>query len=98
MEQLKVIQDLASQLRNAVFSNTNELGPTLIIHEEPTSGQDHPEDSNLVQSLREENERLRQEIAKKDAIIMEQLKVIQDLASQLRNAVFDTRYPLTMLT
>jgi len=87
MEQIKVIQDLASQITNAVFSNTIESMPHLIALEEPTSEQTTFADS--VQSLQEENKLLREEIEKKDAVLMEQLRVIQDLASQLTNAVFE---------
>jgi len=87
MEQIKVIQDLASQITNAVFSNTNDSMIHLIALEEPTSEQTILDDS--VQSLREENKMLREEIEKKNAVIMEQIKVIQDLASQLTNAVFE---------
>jgi len=87
MEQVKVILDLASQITNAVFSNTIESMPHLIALEEPTSEQTTFADS--VQSLQEENKLLREEIEKKDAVLMEQLRVIQDLASQLTNAVFE---------
>jgi len=87
MEQIKVIQDLASQISNAVFSNTIESMPHLIALEESTSEQTNLDDS--VQSLQEENKLLREEIEKKDAVLMEQLRVIQDLASQLKNAVFE---------
>jgi len=87
MEQIKVIQDLASQITNAVFSNTNDSMIHLIALEEPTSEQTILDDS--VQSLQEENKMLREEIEKKDAVLMEQLRVIQDLASQLTNAIFE---------
>ena len=80
MEQLKVIQNLASQIRNAIFDEST--GRLYLIAE--TS-----EDSDYIQSLIEENELLKQEIEKKDAVIMEQLKVIQNLASQIRNAAFE---------
>jgi len=89
MEQIMVIQDLASQISNAVFSNSIESMPHLIALEEPTSEQTTLDDSELVQTLREENKMLREEIEKKNAVLMEQLKVIQDLASQLTNAVFE---------
>jgi len=80
MEQLKVIQDLASMVRNAIFDEST--GRLYFI-------EDTSEGSNFVQSLIEENEFLKQEIEKKDAVIMEQLKVIQDLASMVRNAIFE---------
>ena len=87
MEQIKVIQDLASQITNAVFSNTNDSMIHLIALEEPINEQTILDDS--VQSLQEENKMLREEIEKKNAVIMEQIKVIQDLASQLTNAIFE---------
>ena len=89
MEQIKVIQDLASQISNAAFSNTIESMPHLIALEETTSKLTTFNDSDLVQSLSEENKLLKQEIEKKDAVIMEQLRVILDLASKLTNAVFE---------
>ena len=89
MEQIRVIQDLASKLTNAVFSNTIESMPYLIALEEPTSDQTTFNDSDLIQSLSEENKLLREEIEKKNAVIMEQIRVIQDLASKLTNAVFE---------
>jgi len=90
MEQIRVIQDLASKLTNAVFSNTIESMPHLIALEEPTGEQTILDDSDLVQSLSEENKLLREEIEKKDAVLMEQIRVIQDLASKLTNAVFES--------
>jgi len=90
MEQIRVIQDLASQITNAAFSNTIESMPHLIALEETTSEQTILDDSDLVQSLSEENKLLRQEIEKKDAVLMEQIRVIQDLASKLTNAVFES--------
>jgi len=44
-----------------------------------------------LQSLSEENILLTQEIEKKDAIIMEQLKVIQDLAEKVSKISFESK-------
>ena len=79
MEQLKVIQDLASQIRNAI---SNESTGKLYFVANTSE--------DFVQSLIEENELLKQKIEKKDAVIMEQLKVIQDLASQIRNTISES--------
>jgi len=88
MEQIKVIQDLASQISNAIFSNTNDSTLHLIALEEQTT----LDELNSAQSLRDENKILREEIVKKDAVIMEQIKVIQDLASQLKNTIFEITF------
>ena len=80
MEQLKVIQDLAAKVTNAIFYEST--GKLYFVA-------DTSEDT--IQSLIEENEFLKQEIEKKDAIIMEQLKVIQDLASMVQSAIFEPR-------
>jgi len=78
MEQIKVIQDLASKITN-------------IIYEEGTGKLYFIADGeNSIESLIEENEFLKQEIEKKDAVIMEQIKVIQDLASMLTNSNYFT--------
>ena len=78
MEQLRVIQDLASQITNTIYVEQSNT-----IHFVGTSDQ-----ATIIQSLTEENEFLKQEIEKKNAIIMEQLRVIQDLASQITNTLF----------
>jgi len=70
-------------------SDANEGVTNVFIQQEANSIVDTFEASNQVQSLIEENELLKQEIEKKDAVIMEQLKVIQNLASQIRNAAFE---------
>jgi len=87
MEQVKVIQDLASKVKNVVYTNTNEFVSLTVAQAQPTSAHDTFE--NYVQSLSEENKLLTQEIEKKDAVLMEQVKVIQDLASKVKNAVFE---------
>jgi len=79
-EQLKVIVDLAAKVTNVIFYEST--GKLYFVA-------DTSEDT--IQSLIEENEFLRQQIEKKDAIIMEQLKVIQDLASMVQSAIFEPR-------
>lgn len=78
MEQIKVIQDLASKIKNAIYDDhTSKLNLVA------DTSQDE------VQSLMEENKLLKQEIEKKDAVIMEQIKVILDLASKIKNVDFE---------
>ena len=60
-----------------------------IPQKEITIEQDTSEDS--LQSLIKENEFLKQEIEKKNAVIMEQLKVIQDLAAKITSTIFEPR-------
>ena len=88
MEQINVIQDLASQIKNAIFSNTIDSMPHLIALEEQTNEQNTSDDS--VKSLKKENKLLKKEIKNKNAVMMEQVKVIQDLASQITNANFES--------
>ena len=66
----------------------NEL-QSAISQEEITFEQVSPQ--NSFESLIEENEFLRQQIEKKDAIIFEQLKVILDLASTVSSTIFEPR-------
>jgi len=80
MEQLKVIQDLAAKITSVIYEG--QTGNFYYIA-------DNPEQS--IESLIEENEFLKQEIEKKNAIIMEQLKVIQDLAAKITSAIFEPR-------
>jgi len=68
-------------------SETNEGVTNVLIQQEATSIVESFEASNEVQPLIEENEMLKLEIEKKNAVIMEQLKVIQNLASQIRNTI-----------
>jgi len=77
------------QVTSQASSNSFVEIPAALIQEETTSQQDTSE--GTIQSLIEENEFLRQQIEKKDAIIMEQLKVIQDLASMVQSAIFEPR-------
>jgi len=66
----------------------NELQFALT-QKEITSKQDTSKDS--LKSLIQENEFLKQEIEKKNAVIMEQLKVIQDLAAKVSSTIFEPR-------
>ena len=66
---------------------TIEDVPNTFKLEEPVIGQTTSDDS--VQSLKDENKMLREEIVKKDAVIMEQIKVILALVDQLRETIFE---------
>jgi len=88
MEQVNVIQDLASQVKNVMYTNSNEFVSLTVAQAQPASPHDTFE--NYVESLSEENILLSQEIEKKDAVLMEQLKVIQDLASKLKNTIYES--------
>jgi len=88
MEQLKVIQDLAEKISNVKFTKSAELISLTVAQAEPTSTQETFE--GYLQSLSEENKLLSQEIEKKDAVIMEQLKVIQDLAEKVSKVTFES--------
>ena len=79
MEQIKVIQDLASKIENTIYDD--HTSKVYLVA-------DTSEDE--VQSLIEENKLLKQEIEKKNAVIMEQIKVIQDLASRIKKVVFES--------
>ncbi len=87
MEQVKVIQDLASQISNVMYTNSLESVSLTLAQVEPTT----PRETfyGYLNFLGEENIHLSEEIAKKDAVLMEQLKVIQELASKVKNANFD---------
>ncbi len=88
MEQLKVIQDLAEKISNVKFTKSAELVSLTVAQTEPTNTQETFE--GYLQSLRDENKLLIQEIEKKDAVIMEQLKVIQDLAEMVSKVTFES--------
>ena len=88
MEQIKVIQDLATKISNVKFTKSVELVSLTIAQTEPTSAQDSFE--GYLETLGEENKLLSQEIEKKDAVIMEQLKVIQDLAEKVRKVTYES--------
>ena len=78
MEQIKVIQDLASKITNTVYEEQDSKIYFVV---------DNSKD--LIKSLKAENESLRKEIEKKNAVIMEQIKVIQDLASKFTHTVYE---------
>jgi len=78
MEQIKVIQDLTSTITNTVYEDQDSK-----IYLVVDSSKD------LIKSLKAENKSLRKEIEKKNAVIMEQIKVIQDLASTITNTVYE---------
>jgi len=86
MEQLKVIKDLAAKISNVKFTNSVEMVSLMVANVESTDSQETFE--GYIQTLGEENILLSQEIEKKDAVIMEQLKVIQDLAEKVKNVTF----------
>jgi len=44
---------------------------------------------SLLEQLTKENQELKKQLQDKNAIIMEQIKVIQNLASMIRNAIFE---------
>jgi hypothetical protein len=79
MEQIKVIQELASKFTNTIYLDNNSK-----IYFVAESSED------LVKSLKVENESLKKEIEKKNAVIMEQVKVIQELASKFTNTIYET--------
>jgi hypothetical protein len=54
----------------------------------PPSIETKPSSSTLEQ-LTKENQKLKKQLEDKNAIIMEQIKVIQNLASVIRNAIFE---------
>jgi hypothetical protein len=88
MEQVIVIKDLATKISNVKFTKSAEMVSLTVAQAEPTSTQSF---EGYLQSLSEENKLLSQEIEKKDAIIMEQLKVIQDLADKVSKVTFDSK-------
>jgi hypothetical protein len=45
--------------------------------------------SSTLEQLTKENQELKKQLEDKNAIIMEQIKVIQNLASMIRNAIFE---------
>jgi len=87
MEQVKVIQDLATKISKVKFT-TVEMVSLLAGQAELTSS--HESFDEYLQNLSEENKMLNQEIEKKDAIILEQLKVIQELAEKVSKMTFES--------
>lgn len=88
MEQVNVIKDLATKISNIKFTKSTELISLPLAQVELSSPRESFE--NFLQSLSEENKQLIYEIEKKDAIIMEQLKVIQDLADKVSKTAFES--------
>ncbi|HXV65733.1 MAG TPA: hypothetical protein VD731_00710 [Nitrosopumilaceae archaeon] len=86
MEQIKVIQDLALQISNVMYEKDSSKLYFVA---------DNSDD--LIKSLSDENEFLKQEVAKKNAVIMEQIKVIQDLASKISNTVHDNQLSYSLI-
>lgn len=78
MEQIKLILDLASKITNTIYEEQDSE-----IYFVADSSKD------LTQSLKTDNELLKKEIEKKNAVIMEQFKVIQDLASKITNTIYE---------
>jgi len=79
-EQKKVIKILSKLIKNVNFDESS--GKLFFMSE--TS-----EDSKIIKSLIKSNKYLEEKIKKTDVIIMKQVLKIRDLASQIRNAVFD---------
>jgi len=88
MEQVMVIKDLASQISNVIYTNSLDSVSLTVAQVESTTSPKETFDG-YVDYLSEDNILLSEEIVKKDAVLMEQLKVIQELAAQVRNANFD---------
>jgi len=88
MEQVMVIRDLATKISNVKFTESAEFVLLTVAQAESTSAQETFE--GYLQTLRDENKLLSQEIEKKDAVIMEQLKVIQDLAEKVSKVAFES--------
>jgi len=87
MEQVKVIKDLAAKISNVKFTKSVEMVSLMAANAESTDSQETFK--GYLQTLDEENKLLSQEIEKKDAVILEQLKVIQDLAEKVKNVTFE---------
>lgn len=87
MEQVLVIKDLVAKISNVKFTNTVESISQTVEQVESTNSEETFE--LYLQNLNEENKLLNQEIENKDAIIMEQLKVIQDLAEKVRGTTYE---------
>jgi len=88
MEQVKVIQDLATKISKVKYTNSVDFAVLTVAQIEQNASLETFE--GYLQTLSEENNLLTQTIEKKDAVIMEQLKVIQDLAEKIRNVSIDS--------
>ena len=87
MEQVMVIKDLASQISNVMYTNSLDSVSLTVAQVESTPKETF---DGYVDYLSEDNILLSEEIEKKDAVLMEQLKVIQELASKVKNTVFES--------
>ena len=88
MEQVMVIHDLATKISKVKFTNSVEMVSLMAGQAELTSS--HESFDEILQIFTEENKMLSEEIEKKDAIIFEQLKVIQELAEKLSKVSFES--------
>jgi hypothetical protein len=73
------------QIQHALMITTFEFTPV-------EKSSDAPVGKNLFQEIQElidENKKLKEDLEKKDLVIMEQIKVIQNLASMLKKTVFE---------
>ena len=68
---------------------TFEFVPVDKLSEHPLQTIETTTSSSILEQLTEENQELKEQLQDKDAIIMEQIKVIQNLASMIRNAIFE---------
>ena len=77
MEQVMVIKDLASQISNVMYTNSLDSVSLTVAQVESTPKETF---DGYVDYLSEDNVLLSEEIVKNDAVLMEQLKVIQEVA------------------
>ena len=68
---------------------TFEFVPVDKSSEDPLPTIETTPSSSILEKLMEENQELKKQLEGKNAIIMEQIKVIQNLASMIRNAIFE---------
>ena len=73
------------KIEHALMSTTFEFTPVEKSKSAPTVANPYKEIEDMVT----ENKKLKDELEKKDAIIMEQIKVIQNLAYMLKKTVFE---------
>ncbi len=71
--------DMVSTFEFVPVDKSSEVAPPTI---------ETPRIVSPLEQLMEENEELKKQLKGKDAIIMEQIKVIQNLASMIRNTIF----------
>ncbi len=68
---------------------TFEFVPVDKSSEDPLPTIETTPSSSILEQLMTENQELKNQLQDKNAIIMEQIKVIQNLASMIRNAIFE---------